>query len=76
MALTTSPATSNATLLRLPADLKLTPKQFELVCAENRESVLELNASGRVLVTTPTGSETGSRNGELFFQPRCVIGAN
>lgn len=68
MTLTTSPATLNATLLRLPADLKLTPKQFELVCAENRESVLELNASGRVLVMTPTGSETGSRNGELFFQ--------
>ena len=68
MTLTTSPATPNATPLRLPADLKLTPKQFELVCAENRESVLELNASGRVLVTTPTGSETGSRNGELFFQ--------
>ena len=68
MTLTTSPAIPNATLLRLPADLKLTPKQFELVCAENRESVLELNASGRVLVMTPTGSETGSRNGELFFQ--------
>ena len=77
MSLTTSPATPNATpaspfdaatLLRLPADLKLTPKQFELVCAENRESVLELTANGRVLVMTPTGSETGSRNGELFFQ--------
>ena len=68
MSLTTSPATPNATLLMLPADLKLTPKQFELVCAENRESVLELTANGRVLVMTPTGSETGSRNGELFFQ--------
>jgi len=30
--------------------------------------VLELAADGRVIAMTPTGSETGSRNGELFFQ--------
>ena len=54
--------------LRLPQDLRLTPEQFELVCAENREAVLELAADGRVIAMTPTGSETGSRNGELFFQ--------
>ena len=66
MTLTTSPAL--ATPLRLPADLRLTPDQFALVCAENRDSVLELTASGRVVVMTPTGGETGSRSGELFFQ--------
>ncbi|MCP9859768.1 MULTISPECIES: Uma2 family endonuclease [unclassified Cyanobium] len=66
MTLTTSPAL--ASQLRLPADLRLTPDQFALVCAENRESVLELTAGGRVLLMTPTGSETGSRSGELFFQ--------
>ena len=54
--------------LRLPQDLRLTPEQFELVCAENHEAVLELAADGRVIAMTPTGSETGSRNGELFFQ--------
>ena len=54
--------------LRLPADLRLTPEQFALVCAENREAVLELSADGRVITMTPTGSETGARNGELFFQ--------
>ena len=64
MTLTTSPATT----LRMPPDLRLTPEQFELVCAENREAVLELTADGRVIALTPTGSETGSRNGELFFQ--------
>ena len=77
MSLTTSPATpptaSAAALdalapLRLPADLRLTPEQFERVCAENREAVLELDAEGRLITMTPTGSETGSRNGELFFQ--------
>lgn len=30
--------------------------------------MLELAADGRVLVMTPTGSETGGRNSELFFQ--------
>ena len=77
MSLTTSPATSltaSATPLdalaplRLPLELRLTPEQFALVCAENREAVLELDAEGRLITMTPTGSETGSRNGELFFQ--------
>ena len=65
MTLTTSRPQS---ALRLPLDLRLTPEQFGLVCAENREAVLELDADGRLIAITPTGSETGSRNGELFFQ--------
>jgi Uma2 family endonuclease len=69
MTLTTSPAALAApALLLLPPDLRLTPEQFALVCAENPEAVLELAADGRVIAMTPTGSETGSRNGELFFQ--------
>ena len=69
MTLTASPAPFDALApLRLPHELRLTPEQFELVCAENREAVLELAADGRVIAITPTGSETGSRNGELFFQ--------
>jgi len=54
--------------LRFPQDLRLTPEQFALVCAENRDAVLELAADGRVRAMTPTGSETGARNGELLFQ--------
>jgi Uma2 family endonuclease len=64
MTLTTSPAPA----LRLPPDLHLTPEQFELVCAENRDAVLELAEDGRVIAMTPTGSETGARNSELLFQ--------
>jgi Uma2 family endonuclease len=64
MTFTTSPAPA----LRLPPDLHLTPEQFELVCAENRDAVLELAADGRVIALTPTGSETGARNSELLFQ--------
>ena len=69
MSLTTSPPAFDARAsLHFPVDLRLTPEQFELVCAENREAVLEHDADGRLIVMTPTGSETGSRNGELFFQ--------
>ena len=64
MTFTTSPAPA----LRLPPDLHLTPEQFELVCAENLDAVLELAADGRVIAMTPTGSETGARNSELLFQ--------
>ncbi|WP_370594624.1 hypothetical protein [Synechococcus sp. CBW1006] len=42
--------------LRLPADLRLTPEQFERVCAEKREAVLELAKDGRVIAMAPTGS--------------------
>ena len=69
MTLTTSPTASDAAApLRLPPDLRLTPEQFALVCAENREAVLELAADGRVITMTPTGSETSGRNSELLFQ--------
>jgi Uma2 family endonuclease len=51
--------------LRFPPDLRLTPEQFALLCAENREAVLELAADGRVLAMTPTGSETGARNSRI-----------
>ena len=66
----TSPASSTPSVealseLRLPPDLRLTPEQFERVCAENRDAVLELTADGRVIPMTPTGSETGARNARL-----------
>jgi len=54
--------------LRFPSGLRLTPEQFALVCAENREAVLELAADGHVIAITPTGSETSGRNSELVFQ--------
>lgn len=51
--------------LRFPPGLRLTPEQFALLCAENREAVLELAADGSLIVMTPTGSETGARNSRL-----------
>ena len=54
--------------LQLPADLRLTPEQFEQVCAANPEAVLELSADGQLITMTPTGSETGSRNSRLVMR--------
>jgi len=54
--------------LRLPPDLRLTPEQFERVCAENREAVLELAADGGLITMTPASSETSSRNSALLYQ--------
>jgi Uma2 family endonuclease len=54
--------------LLLPWDLRLTPEQFEQVCQVNPEAVLELTAEGLLIVMTPTGGETGSRNSRLLIQ--------
>ena len=69
----TSPTSPPAPLdavapLRLPAELRLTPEQFEQLCAENREAVLELAADGRVITMTPTGGLTGARNSRLLMR--------
>jgi Uma2 family endonuclease len=66
----TPPAVPSPALepLQLPWDLLLTPEQFELVCQANPDAVLELAADGQVIAMTPTGSETGARSGEVFFQ--------
>jgi Uma2 family endonuclease len=54
--------------LRLSGSLRLTPEQFAEVCRANPDAVLELAADGSLIPMTPTGSDTGARNGELFFQ--------
>ena len=38
------------------------------LCQVNPDAVLELAADGSLICMTPTGSETGARNGELLFQ--------
>lgn len=45
--------------------LRLTPEQFALICAENREAVLESAADGSLIVMTPTGSQACARNSRL-----------
>ena len=67
MALAPPPATAQPPELEpapllLPADLRLTPEQFERVCQANPEAVLELTREGQLIVMTPTGGETGARS--------------
>jgi len=52
----------------LTDSLRLTPDAFEQLCQANPEAVLELAADGHLIAMTPTGGDTGARNGELFFQ--------
>jgi Uma2 family endonuclease len=65
---TTQPPGLEPAPLLLPWDLRLTPEQFERVCQVNPEAVLELTAEGHLIVMTPTGGETSSRNGQLLYQ--------
>lgn len=53
-------------ILRVLIDLRLTPEQFVLVCAENPDAVLELAADGQLITVTPTGSEIGARSSRLM----------
>jgi Uma2 family endonuclease len=59
--------------LRLPPGLRLTPEQFAAVCEANAQAVLELDATGRIIHMTPTGGDTGARNGELVFQLKAFV---
>ena len=54
-------------MLTLPRTLRLTPLQFDEVCAANPEAVLELDADGQLIEMTPTGVDTSSRNSTLIF---------
>ena len=49
----------------MPRQWRLSPEQFEQVCQANPEAVLELGADGKLIVMTPTGSETSARNATL-----------
>jgi Uma2 family endonuclease len=56
--------------LSLPAEiyLKVTPEQFEELARANSELRLERNATGELIVSPPTGWETGDRNFKIIVQ--------
>ena len=69
-------------LLQLPTKLALqvTPEQFAVLAAANRDLRLERTATGELIVNPPTGGETGKRNGnrgqscgEAFEQHMCFL---
>ncbi len=47
-------------------ELKLTDKQFALLCQENPELRLELTAQGELLIMPPAGSKSGWRSGRVY----------
>ncbi len=47
---------------------RISDSDFEHLCASNPELKLETDASGNLIVMSPTGSESGKRNLSLAFQ--------
>ncbi len=54
--------------INIPSNLKITQEQFEKLAAVNRDSRLELTATGELIIMPPTGGNTGRRNIDLCFQ--------
>ena len=47
---------------------KISDRHLELLTRDNPDARFETNAQGQLIFMSPTGGETGDRNGELFFQ--------
>ncbi|MEO1133595.1 MAG: Uma2 family endonuclease [Cyanobacteria bacterium J06639_1] len=58
---------SSAIALNVEA-LALTDEQFFRLCADNRDLRFERSATGALTIMSPTGGETGNRNGRLTQQ--------
>ena len=46
----------------------ITEHQFEQLCAQNQNTKFEMTSQGELIVMSPTGSESGRQNGNLFGQ--------
>lgn len=57
---------SSTIVLRMPPEWPMTDDQFFEFCQINSELRIERNKSGELLIMTPTGSETGNREGNIF----------
>ena len=47
---------------------KISDRDLEKLCADNPETRFETTPQGKLIVMSPTGSESGRKNGRLFFQ--------
>lgn len=47
---------------------KISDSNLEQLCRENPDLRFEINTKGKLIVMSPTGSESGKRNGDLFGQ--------
>ena len=55
-------------ILQMPPDLKMTEEQFFEFCQINGDLQIETNKFGELLIMSPTGSETGNRDGRIIQQ--------
>ena len=46
----------------------LTDEQFEQLCTQNRDTKFEMTSQGKLIVMSPTGSESGRQNADLLVQ--------
>jgi Uma2 family endonuclease len=47
---------------------KINDRNFEQLCADNPESKFETTKEGKLIVMSPTGSESGRKNSDLLIQ--------
>ena len=47
---------------------RISDRELEKLCADNPETKFETTPQGKLIVMSPTGSESGKMNGDLFFQ--------
>lgn len=59
---------SSPIVLRMPPELQMTDDQFFEFCQINRDLNIERNKTGELIIMSPTGSETGNREGNIFGQ--------
>jgi Uma2 family endonuclease len=47
---------------------RISDRQLEQLCRDNPETRFETTPQGKLIIMSPTGSESGRKNGKLFFQ--------
>ncbi|MGM3309014.1 Uma2 family endonuclease [Anabaena sp. WFMT] len=59
---------SSPLMLQMPSSMPMTDEQFFEFCQVNRDLRIERNRFGEISIMSPTGSETGNREGNIFGQ--------
>jgi Uma2 family endonuclease len=54
--------------IKLPKHRQFTDEEFYAFCQENRDLKFERTAKGEIIIMSPTGGITGSRNSKLMIQ--------
>ena len=55
-------------VLKIPSDWNITEDNFFDFCQINQDLTIETNKFGELLIMSPTGSETGNRDGRIIQQ--------